>query len=141
MKVTPYLMFNGRCDEAITFYKTAIGAEVMALMRFKDNPDKPPPNVVPPSRDEKVMHSCLRIGESQVMASDAMCDTAATFEGINLSLNAKDEADADRLFNALAQGGQVKMPLGRTFFSPRFGMVADKFGVTWMVIVEPPQKA
>jgi PhnB protein len=135
MKVQPYLFFNGKCEEAIEYYKKALGAEVLMLMRFKENPDKPGPEKVSPALDDKVMHACMKIGETEVMASDGMGAGKLEFKGITLSLSLASEAEADRLFNALANGGQVQMPIGKTFFSPRFGMVADRFGVSWMVIV------
>jgi PhnB protein len=141
MQVQSYLMFEGRCEEAIEFYKKALGAKVEMLMRFKDSPEPPPPGMVPPGSENKIMHSSLRIGDTIVMASDGCAAGNPEFKGFSLSLNAKTEAEADRLFGALADGGQVRMPLTRTFFSPRFGMVADKFGVSWMVIVEPPKAA
>jgi PhnB protein len=141
MKVQPYLFFNGRCEEALEFYKKALGAEVMMLMRFKENPDKPGPEIVPPGLDEKVMHACMQIGETQVMASDGMCSGKSGTEGVSLSLDVSSEAEADRLFNALAEGGQVQMPIGRTFFSPRFGVVADRFGVSWMVVTTAASEA
>ncbi len=134
MQVQPYLFFDGRCEEAIGFYKKALGAEVMMLMRFNESPDKPPADCVP-SDPNKVMHACLKIGDAQVMCSDGMAQGKPNFQGFSLSVNAKDEAEAERLFGALCAGGQVQMPLGKTFFSPRFGMVADRFGVSWMVIV------
>jgi len=134
MQVQPYLFFDGRCEEAIEFYKKALGAEVDMLMRFKDSPEPPQPGMCPPGSDNKVMHSSFRIGDTAVMASDGRCTGKPTFQGFSLTLNAKDEAEADKLFNALGNGGQVQMPLAKTFFSPRFGMVADKFGVGWMVI-------
>jgi PhnB protein len=137
MKVQPYLFFDGRCEEAIEFYKTAIGAEVLMMMRFKDSPEKPPPDRVAPNSDDRIMHASLRIGQTEVMASDGCADGQPEFKGISLSLSAADEAEADRLFEALAEGGKVQMPIGRTFFSPRFGMVADRFGVSWMVVVPP----
>ena len=136
MPVTPYLFFNGRCEEAVEFYKKALGAEVGMMMRFKEAPDKPPPGVVPPGSEDKVMHACLRINGAEVMASDGCERGKSSFEGFSLSLNARDEAEADRMFTALADGGKVQMPLGKTFFAKRFGAVADRFGVGWMVIVE-----
>ena len=135
MNVTPYLMFNGRCEEAINFYKTELGAEVLALLRFKEN--MPPPDRVPPNWDNKVMHSCFKIGDTQIMASDGDCADKAPFSGVRLSIEVKSEAEAERAFNGLSKGGQVKMPLGKTFFSPRFGMVDDRFGVSWMVVTSP----
>jgi PhnB protein len=137
MKVQPYLFFDGRCEEAIEFYKKALGAEVLMLMRFSDSPDPPPPGMVPPGSENKIMHSAMRIGETEVMASDGRCMGKPTFQGVSLSLSASNEAEADRLFNALGDGGQVQMPIGKTFFSPRFGMVADRFGVSWMVVTTP----
>ena len=137
MQVQPYLFFDGRCEEAIAFYQEAIGAKVEMLMRFKDNPDPPHPGMCPPGSEDKVMHAALRIGDATVMASDGMAQGNPDFKGFSLSLDAKDEAEADRLFTALGDGGQVQMPMGKTFFSPRFGMVADRFGVSWMVIVLP----
>jgi len=136
-QVQPYLFFDGRCEEAIDFYKSALGAKVDMLMRFRENPD-PQPGMCPPGSDDKVMHSALRIGDTLVMASDGMAGGKPEFKGFSLSVTAKDAAEADRMFGALAKGGQVQMPLGKTFFSPRFGMVADKFGVSWMVIVPQP---
>ena len=136
MKVQPYLFFNGKCEEAIEYYKKVLGAEVLMLMRFKENPDKPGPEKVSPALDDKVMHACMKIGETEVMASDGMGAGKLEFKGITLLLSLASEAEADRLFNALANGGQVQMPIGKTFFSPRFGMVADRFGVSWMVIIE-----
>ena len=133
-QVQPYLFFDGRCEEAIEFYKSALGAKVDMLMRFKDNPD-PQPGMCPPGSDDKVMHAALRIGDAVVMASDGMAGGKPEFKGFSLSVNAADAAEADRLFAALGKGGSVTMPLGKTFFSPRFGMVTDKFGVGWMVIV------
>jgi len=137
MKVQPYLFFDGRCEEAIEFYKKTLGAEVLMLMRFSDSPDPPPPGMVPPGSENKIMHSAMRIGETEVMASDGHCMGKAAFQGVSLSVSASSEAEADRLFNALAEGGQVQMPIGKTFFSPRFGMVADRFGVSWMVVTTP----
>ena len=135
MKVQPYLMFNGRCEEAINFYKAELGAEVLALMRFKENP--PPPDKVPPNWDNKVMHSCFKIGETEVMASDGDCADKTAFGGVRLSIQVKNEAEAARAFNGLSKGGTVKMPLGKTFFSPSFGMLDDRFGVSWMVVAMP----
>jgi PhnB protein len=132
MHLEPYLDFNGRCDEALEFYKKAIGAEVELLMRWKDSPDK---SMCTPQNAEKVMHSRVRIGDTRIMASDGRGAGKPNFQGIMLSLSANTEADADRLFNGLVNGGQVTMPLGKTFFSPRFGMVTDKFGVGWMILV------
>jgi PhnB protein len=132
MKVEPYLFFNGRCDEALTFYKKALGAEVQAVHRFKDAPD---PSMRPPGMDEKVMHANFKVGETQIMASDGHCQGQAAFEGFSLSISVADANQAKRLFDALSEGGKVQMPLGKTFYSPAFGMVEDRFGVGWMVLV------
>jgi PhnB protein len=132
MQVQPYLFFNGRCEEAIGFYRQALGAQVEMLMRFKDSPEPPPPDC-PPASGDSVMHAALRIGEGVVMASDGMADGTPEFKGFSLSLDYGDEAQARRAFEALADGGNVVMPLGRTFFASIFGMVADRFGVHWMV--------
>lgn len=137
MQVQPYLFFDGRCEEAIEFYKTALGAGVGMLLRFKDSPEPPPSGRHSPGTEDKVMHASLRIGDTRVMVSDGGCQGNPSFQGFALSLDAKTEADADRMFAALSEGGRVQMPLAKTFFSPRFGMVADRFGVMWMIIVEP----
>lgn len=134
MQVQSYLFFDGRCEEAIEFYKKALGAEVGMLMRWKDSPDK---SMCSPSNENKVMHASLKIGDAYVLASDGRNTGNPEFKGFALSLDAKDETDADRLFNALSSGGQVTMPMSKTFFSPRFGMLTDKFGVNWMILVEP----
>jgi PhnB protein len=134
MHVQPYLNFNGRCQEAIDFYRKALGAEVTMLMHFKDCPEPQQSSMISPDSKDKVMHAALKIGDSTVFASDGRSTGTTNFQGISLSLDAKDEADAKRLFGALAEGGQVQMPLTKTFFSPSFGMVADKFGVGWMVV-------
>ena len=135
MLVQPYLFLDGRCEEAIEFYRRALGAEVTMLMRFKDSPEPHPPGMIPPGAENKVMHSSLRIGETTVMASDGQCLGKPTFQGFSLSLTVPNDAEAERLFAKLADGGQVQMPLNKTFFSSRFGMVADRFGVSWMVVV------
>ena len=135
MKVEPYLFFDGRCEEAVEFYRRRLGAEVTMLMRYKESPDAPPPGMVPPGSENKVMHASLRIGDTTVMASDGKCAEQPSFRGFSLSITVPDVTAADRLFSALADGGQVQMPLTKTFWSPRFGMVADRFGVGWMVNV------
>jgi PhnB protein len=134
MLVQSYLFFDGRCEEALEFYRRALGAETTMLMRFKDSPEPPPPGCAP-SSDNKVMHSSFRIGDTIIMASDGRATGKPNFDGFSLSLSVASEAEADRRFNALADGGEVIMPLGKTFFSPRFGMVSDRFGVKWMVIL------
>jgi PhnB protein len=133
-EVQPYWFFDGRCEEAMEFYRSALGAEVTALLRFKDSPE---PEMVVPGAEDKVMHASFRIGETTVLASDGRCEGRPSFQGFALSLTTPNEIEADRLFASLSTGGQVQMPLTRTFFSPRFGMVADRFAVTWMVHVAP----
>ena len=132
--VQPYLFFDGRCEEALEFYRQALGAEVEMLMRFKDSPE---PAQCGSGSGDKVMHASFRIGSTTVMASDGRCEGKPNFRGFALALSVPTEAEADRRFGALAKGGQVQMPLAKTFFSPRFGMVADRFGVMWMIIVAP----
>lgn len=137
MYVQPYLFFDGTCEAALDFYRKALGAEVTMLMRYKESPEPPPPGMVPPGSENKVMHASFRIGDTTVMASDGNCQGKPSFQGFALSLSVPNEAEADRLFAALAEGGKVQLPLTKTFFSSRFGMVADRFGVGWMVIVAP----
>ncbi len=133
MQVQPYLFFSGNCEEALEFYKKALGAEVQMMVRYKESPEPPPADKVPANWGDKIMHANVRIGETQVMASDGCAQEGAGFKKFSLTISTANEADTDRLFNALANGGQVQMPLGKTFFSPRFGMVTDKFGLCWMV--------
>lgn len=135
MQVQTYLFFDGRCEEAIEFYRSALGAEVTTLMRFKDCPEPQDSRMAAPGTENKIMHASLRIGDATVLASDGQCQQQATFQGFALTLTAPSEAEAERLFAALSVGGQVRMALTKTFFSPRFGMVADRFGVAWMVLV------
>lgn len=132
--VQPYLFFGGRCEEALAFYQQALGAKVGMVMRFSESPDPAPEGMVPPGFENKIMHSEFTVGNLTVMASDG-CDEATTFSGFRLALSVPTAADADRVFNALADGGTVDMPPGPTFWSPRFGMVTDKFSVGWMVMV------
>lgn len=140
MAIEPYLFFNGRCEEAVEFYKKALGAEVLMLMRYKESPEPPPPSTVPAGWDNKVMHTCLRVGNANVMASDG-CSEGPNFQGFSLSLTVASETEARRAFAALADGGQVRMPLTKTFWSPCFGMLADRFGVGWMVSVATDEGA
>jgi PhnB protein len=137
MQVNAYLNFDGRCEEAINFYTKAVDAKLEMLMRFKESPEPPPPGSPVPS-GEKIMHSCFSVGGTRLMASDGYCTSKPSFQGISLSLSAADEAEAKRVFDALSEGGEVRMPLTKTFFSPAFGMLADRFGVTWMVVVPAP---
>jgi len=134
MEINAYLFFDGRCEEAVEFYRRALGAKVDMLMRYKDGPQPPPPGSVPPGSENKVMHVSLRIGDTVVMASDGECHGNAKFDGFSLSITVPTEADASRVFTAITDGGKVNMPLGKTFFAKSFGMGADRFGVNWMVI-------
>ncbi|MEP9369747.1 VOC family protein [Xanthobacter sp. VNH20] len=137
MLIQPYLTFDGKCEEALEFYKGALGAEVELLMRYSQAPEAPPPGMVAPGSENKIMHVSFKIGESTVMASDGGCRNSTGFQGFCLSLIVKSEAEAQRFFTALADTGQVQMPLGPTFFSPSFGMVTDRFGIAWMVNLVP----
>ena len=135
-QIEPYLFFDGRCEEALEFYRKALDAKVEMLMRNKESPEPPPPGMLPPGAENKVMHASLRIGESRILASDGHCGGKPSFQGFSLAVTARDEAQAKRYFAALSEGGKVTQPLTRTFFSPAFGMATDRFGVGWMVIVE-----
>jgi PhnB protein len=134
MHIQSYLFFDGRCQEALDYYTSALGAKVEMLMRFKDSPAPADPARVPPSSGENVMHASFRIGDSVVMASDGYGKGKPVFQGFALSLTVRSVAEADRLFSALAKGGSIQQALASTFFSPGFGMVTDKFGVPWMVM-------
>ncbi|WP_029349042.1 VOC family protein [Bosea sp. 117] len=136
MIVQPYLFFEGCCEEAVNFYAKALGAEITMMLRVKDAPERPPEGAMPGLTDDKIMHASFRVGQTIVMASDGGCSQASEFKGFRLSITADTEADADRMFAALAEGGSVDMPLGRTFFSPRFGMLTDRFGVGWMIVMD-----
>lgn len=140
MIVQAYLNFDGRCEEALGFYQRALGAKVEMLMRFRESPEPPPPGMVAPGSENKVMHCAFTLGESLVMASDGACRGAPSFKGVTLSIAVNDVAEAERVFKALADGGQVTMPIDKTFWSPRFGMVNDRFGVPWMVNTIPAEK-
>ncbi len=135
MAVEPYLFLEGRCEEAIDFYCAKLGAEVVMKMTNKDAPEQPPPGTLPPGSENKILHASLRIGDSMIMASDGHCAGPAKFEGFSLSISTKDEEENKKNFAGLSEGGTVLMPLTPTFFSPSFGMVKDKFGVTWMCVV------
>ena len=137
MQVEPYLFFEGRAEEALEFYKKALGAKVEMMMRNKESPEPPPPGMNAPG--DKIMHAAFRIGETQVLASDGMCSGKPKFEGFSLAITVRDDAETKRIFNALADGGQVRMPLTKTFFASSFGMVADRFGIGWMVLADKGQ--
>lgn len=141
MKVQSYLFFDGRCEEAIEFYKKTLGAKVEMLMRFKESPDKSNPGSIPPSGEDKVMHASFSVGETSVMASDGNCQGKPEFKGVSLALTVKSDTEADKVFTALSAGGQVQMPLTKTFFASRFGMCADRFGVSWMIVTDDQKPA
>ncbi len=139
--VQPYLFFGGCCEKAVEFYCKALGARVEMTMRYKESPEPPPPGAVPPNFDEKIMHTSFRVGSTVIMASDGCGAETEAFKGFSLSLSVATEAEADRVFAALAEGGEVQMPLTKTFWSPRFGMVQDRFGIGWMISVMSPEHA
>jgi PhnB protein len=130
VRIEPYLSFNGRCQEAIDYYGKAIGAKVTALIHFNDNPDVP----APPAAGDKIMHAALEIGGATVLASDGMCSEPADFSGFSLTLTARDNEEAERLFGALSADGQVIIPMVTNPFAERFGMTSDRFGVSWTIL-------
>lgn len=138
--IEPYLFFQGRCEEALKFYQQALGAEVLMKMRYKDSPEPMPPGRIPANWSEKIMHASMKIGGNIVMASDG-CGEGGKFEGFSLSISLNTEAEAQKVFAALSEGGKVEMPLIKTFWSPCFGMLEDKFGIGWMVTVNPIKSA
>lgn len=135
MLLQPYLMFDGRCEEAYEFYRDALGAEATMMLRYKDSPEPMPAGMVPPGSENKIMHMQFRVGDQIVLASDGRCQGQPGFQGFSLTLTVASEAEADKVFAALSEGGKVQMPLAKTFFSPRFGSVADRFGLSWMILV------
>jgi len=136
MTVQPYLFFDGKCEEALDFYKSAIGARVEMMMRFGESPEKGDPGHMPPNSENKIMHASFKVGDTLVMASDGHCTGKPSFQGFALALTAKDDAEAEKLFGALGKGGQVQQPLVKTFFASKFGMLTDRYGVGWMVITQ-----
>ena len=134
--IEPYLFFRGRCEEAVKFYQKALGAEVQMMLRYKESPEPPPPGMMPANWGEKIMHSSMKIGQTVVMASDG-CGEGGNIEGFSLSISVNTEAEAQKAFAGLSEGGKVTMPLGKTFWSPCFGMLEDKFGIGWMISVNP----
>lgn len=139
MNVQPYLFFEGRAEEALNFYTKALGTKPDMVMRYREAPDPPPPGMMPPGTEDKVMHASFKVGDTDVMLSDGTCTGTPKFDGFSLAMTATDESDAHRRFDALAAGGEVTMPLGKTFWSPCFGMLKDRFGVSWMIMVEGEQ--
>lgn len=137
MTIQPYLFFEGRAEEALAFYGKVLGAKSEMVMKYKEMPD-PQPGSIPPGGENKIMHMSFRIGDATIMGSDGHCSGSPKFGGFALTYNAKDAAEAERVFKSLSEGGEVRMPLCKTFFSPAFGMLADKFGLGWMIIVPQP---
>lgn len=135
MQVQPYLFFDGRCEEALEFYRSTLGAEITMLMRYRESPEPAKPGMLPPGAEDKILHSSFRVGESTILASDGHCTGEPSFQGFSLSLTLSSESEAERLFGLLSDGGQVQLPLTSTFFSSRFGMLTDRFGVAWMIYV------
>ena len=140
MFVQPYLYFEGRCEEALEFYRGALGAQVTMLMRWKDAPQPTEPGARPHAPENKVMHAAFRIGDTEILASDGQSQGRPTFQGFALALSTSSDAETDRLFGALADGGQVLQPLTSTFFTSRFGMLVDRFGVSWTLLTDVPAK-
>ena len=136
MNVQPYLFFEGRAEEALNFYSKALGTKPDMVMRYRESPEPPPPDKVPPGSEDKVMHASFRVGDTEVMLSDGFCSGTPKFNGFSLAIGAVDEAVARRYFDALSEGGTVTMPLSATFWSPCFGMLTDRFGLGWMISVE-----
>jgi PhnB protein len=136
MKVQSYLFFEGRCEEALTFYKKALGAEVGGLMRFKEQPGHCPEGAMPAGSEDKILHVSFRVGDTELLASDGYCSGKPNFQGTGQAITVKTSDEAEKVFAALSDGGKILAPIAKTFFSPRFGMVADRFGVMWMVLAE-----
>ncbi|MCD9458941.1 VOC family protein [Marinibactrum halimedae] len=132
MRIESYLFFNGHCEEAINFYRKTLGARVSLLVRFRDNPDK---SAYPPGAENKIMHAMVSVDGNTIMMSDGACDGDLHFTGISISLTLKDDLRAERIFNGLSDGGQVQMPFVETFWAEKFGLVTDRFGVSWMITV------
>ncbi len=136
--ITPYLFFSGRCEEALKFYGEALGANVDMIMRYNESPEPAPPGMLQEGFETKIMHASFHVGGAPVMASDG-CDDRSHFDGFKLALAVPTEEKAHHAFNALANEGSVQMPLSKTFWSPCFGMVKDKFNVEWMIMVPGEQ--
>lgn len=142
-QVQTYLYFDGKCDEALAFYRDTVGAEILQLMRYRDMPLQPGSDTcveqsMPPGCEDKVLHCSFRIGATELMASDGFCAGKPVFEGFALSLVLKDKDTVERTFARLAEGGEVRVPVDKTFFSPAFGLVVDRYGILWNVLAVPP---
>lgn len=138
-RIEPYLFFGGRCEEALAFYSAALGATVSFMSRYSDSPDAIPPGMLAPGFEDKVMHATFHIAGNTLMASDG-CDSNSSFSGFKLSIALPTEAETARAFSALAEGGSVQMPLSKTFWSPCFGMLTDRFGLSWMITIADSQE-
>lgn len=141
MRIEPYLFFNGQAEEALAFYERALGGQVESKMRYAECPDPVPPEQLPPGGPQKLLHARLHLGEMALMMSDGVPRDGGGFRGFSLTLQYSTEADARRVFDVLTEGGQMLLPLSRTFFSPCYGMLVDRFGVQWMVMVCTPPSA
>jgi PhnB protein len=137
VNIQPYLFFDGRCEEALDYYQSVLGAEIEMIMRFRESPEPLPPGAMPPGAEDKVMHASFRVGKTEILASDGRCAGEPAFQGFSLAISARSQEEARRIFAALGDGGAVQMPLDRTFFAAAFGVVADRFGVSWMVMSGP----
>lgn len=130
----PYLYLSGQCDEALAFYQQHLGATISMLIRFNESP-KPLPTDLPDGYEDKVMHCEFSVGDMSIMASDGCKESTGEFRGFSLTLTIADEAYARQAFQALSEGGEVNMPLSETFWSPLYGQVTDKFGISWMIML------
>jgi PhnB protein len=137
MQLNPYLMFNGRCEEAFNSYQKILGGEIVAMIPHEGTPAE---GGVPPEWRKKIIHARLVSNGMVLMGSDAPPDHQEPMKGFSVALNVKQPAEAERIFNALADQGTVRMPLSETFFAAKFGMLVDKFGTPWMINCEKPQQ-
>jgi PhnB protein len=135
MSVQTYLQFNGRCEEALAYYRETLGAEVMEIIRFKDVPEAAAG--APAGTEDKVLHACFRVAGTHLMASDGMCGGDAAFAGFSLTLTSSTDEETERLFTSIAREGNVVMPLSPSFFSSQFGVVTDRYGLSWTFVTQP----
>jgi PhnB protein len=134
MQLNSYLMFDGRCEEAFQFYTQVLGGKIEAIMKHTGTPAE---QHAPPEWRDKILHACLNVGGTKLMGSDMPPDSYEEPKGSFVNINVEDPAAAERIFHALEEGGAVRMPIAKTFFAERFGMVVDRFGVAWMVHCAP----
>jgi PhnB protein len=133
MQLNPYLTFNGQCEAAFKFYEKVLGGKIEAMMPHEGSPME---QHVPPEWRRKIMHALLRVGESVLMGSDAPPDRHEQMKGFSVTLGINDPQEAERLFHALSENGAVQMPIQKTFWAARFGMLVDQFGTPWMINCE-----